>query len=100
MNTLRIETESRWDALALVEKLPRHRWHLVEPDAHSCDVYVTVAEEATDLPGDLVESIEHWLREREVEKVTVRGEERTYSVAAPAAPRSSIGTKARSSAPV
>ncbi|HEX5247537.1 MAG TPA: hypothetical protein VFW41_10455 [Gaiellaceae bacterium] len=32
MLTLRIETDNRWDALALTRKLARYHWFLVEPD--------------------------------------------------------------------
>jgi hypothetical protein len=64
MITVTIETDSAWDALSLVERLPGERWHLVEPDEESCDVCVTVPE-APELLDDLLDSIKHWLRDRE-----------------------------------
>ena len=30
---IRIESTSRWDALALTRSLGRYRWYLVEPEA-------------------------------------------------------------------
>jgi len=69
---LRIESESRWDALALTCKLARYHWFLVEPDSEHWDVYVPLADERCDeLPRDLHERIVDWLNEREINEVAV-----------------------------
>ena len=72
MVTLRIESETRWDALALTGKLARYHWFLVEPDSTHWDVYVPLdAEPTDDLPGDLLHRIAEWLDERDIETATI-----------------------------
>ena len=80
MPTLQIETSSRWDALALVNKLPRHRWYLVEPTAERWDVCLPVDDPAGALPADVRAAIELWLRERHLNAATIHAGERTYAV--------------------
>jgi len=80
MVTLRIETTSRWDALALAGRLARYPWYLVEPDACHWDVCVPLDEPASDLPPDLRSTIELWLRERKLELTTVQAGKRSFSV--------------------
>lgn len=38
MITLRIESHSRWDALALTRNLARYHWFLVGPDHQHWDI--------------------------------------------------------------
>jgi hypothetical protein len=75
MVTLRIESESRWDALALTRRLDRYHWFLVAPDPSHWDVYVPLGDEPRpQLPGDLQERIVDWLNEREIDEVAVHTE--------------------------
>jgi hypothetical protein len=70
--TLRIESGSRWDALALVRKLGRYHWFLVEPDLEHWDVYVSLDDEpSNDLPNELREPLLAWLDERHLERATI-----------------------------
>jgi hypothetical protein len=73
--TLRIESESRWDALALTRRLDRYHWFLVEPDPSHWDVYVPLGDEPRrELPRDLHDRIVDWLNERELDEVAVHTE--------------------------
>jgi hypothetical protein len=80
MVTLRIETSSRWDALALTQKLPRYSWYLVEPDSLHWDVCVPLEEPLTRLPADLHRAIELWRSERNVEPTSIRADDRTFDL--------------------
>jgi hypothetical protein len=80
MQTLQIETTSRWDALALVQKLPRYRWYLVEPDRRRWDVRLPLDESVTSLPADLRHAVRLWLRERHLESASIRIDGRTFEV--------------------
>jgi hypothetical protein len=70
MTTFRIETASRWDAIALTQRLQGYHWYLIEPDAHHWDVHVALDEPA-ELPDDLRRRITEWLCERKLEAATV-----------------------------
>jgi hypothetical protein len=70
--TLRIESGSRWDALALTRKLGRFHWFLVEPDFEHWDVYISLDDEPrNDLPNDLRDPLLEWLDERQLERTTI-----------------------------
>jgi anti-sigma B factor antagonist len=69
--TFRIESTSRWDALALAQRLARYNWFLVEPDQRHWDVCVPVEQGSSRLPDDLRRTIEGWLRERRLERTIV-----------------------------
>jgi hypothetical protein len=70
--TLRIESGSRWDALALTRKLGRFHWFLVEPDFEHWDVYISLDDEpSNDLPNDLRDPLLEWLDERQLERTTI-----------------------------
>lgn len=72
MVTLRIESESRWDALALTRKLDRYHWFLVEPEPEHWNVHVALATERCDeIPHDLHERIVDWLNERKIDEVAI-----------------------------
>jgi hypothetical protein len=86
MPTLQIETSSRWDALALADKLPRHRWYLVEPTAERWDVCLPVDDPAGGLPPDVRAAVEQWLCERGLEAATIHAGERTYALGASTSP--------------
>jgi hypothetical protein len=73
MTTFRIETESRWDAIALTASLRGYHWYLIEPDATHWDVHVAI-DEPVRLPDDLRRKIEAWLRERKLEAATVEAD--------------------------
>jgi hypothetical protein len=81
MPTLQIETSSPWDALALVGKLPRHHWYLVEPNAQRWDVCLPVDDPAGTLPADVRAAVEPWLDERRLDAATIHAGDRTYAVA-------------------
>ena len=80
--TLQIETTNRWDALALVHKLPRYRWYMFEPDARHWDVCVPLEEPVAELPDDFRLLIEAWVRERNLESASIRLGESTFEVGA------------------
>jgi hypothetical protein len=71
---VRVESTSRWDALALARKLPRYRWYLVEPDPEHWHVCVPLSEAAADLPDDLRKKLGQWLRERHLDAATIHAE--------------------------
>lgn len=72
MVTFRIESTSRWDALALANKLPRYNyWFLIEPDQHHWDVCVPLEQASPQVPEELRRTIIAWLRERHLEKTVI-----------------------------
>ena len=72
MVTLRIESESRWDALALTRRLDHYHWFLVEPDFEHWDVYVALrGESRAEFPLDLRQRIVDWMNERDIGEVAV-----------------------------
>ena len=77
---VRIESTSRWDALALTRSLVRYRWYLVEPDDARWDVYVELEEPVHELPDDLRRRIDGWLDERRLECVAVHAGERDFTL--------------------
>jgi len=80
--TVQIETPSPWDALALVKKLPRYHWYLVEPSAERWDVCVPLEDPPPGgLPADLRRMIELWLRERDLGAATIHAGAETYELA-------------------
>jgi hypothetical protein len=73
--TIRIESTTRWDALALARKLDRYHWFLVEPDLEHWVVHVSLEDEPTDaLPSELREPLLEWLDERRLEQATVHAQ--------------------------
>ncbi len=72
---IRIESASRWDALALTRRLGRYRWYLVEPDEKHWDVYVELDDEQPELLDDLRDRIDRWLAERRLDVVTIHAGE-------------------------
>jgi pimeloyl-CoA synthetase len=81
MVTFRVESTSRWDALALASKLARYRWYLVEPDERHWDVCVPVEQRSCKLPEELRRTIETWLRERGLENAVIHAGTEDYVVA-------------------
>lgn len=75
MVTLRIESSTRWDALALTQKLSGYHWFLVEPEAERWDICVPLDEKPQDdLPSDLEQCLLEWLNERGLEAATIHTE--------------------------
>jgi hypothetical protein len=72
---IRIESASRWDALALTRSLGRYRWYLVEPDEKHWDVYVELDDAPPELPEDLRDRIDRWVDERRLDAVTIHAGE-------------------------
>jgi hypothetical protein len=81
MVTFRVESTSRWDALALAGKLTRYRWYLIEPDDRHWDVCVSVEQACGDLPDELRRTIETWLSERRLNKTIVHARSEEHVVA-------------------
>lgn len=77
---VRIESHNRWDAMALAESLTRFRWFLVEPDRDRWDVCVSVETADADLPDDLLEEVEVWLRRRHLSETTAHLGRRDYTI--------------------
>jgi len=69
--SLWIESSSRWDALALVRKLGRFHWFLIEPDTQHWDVHVSLEDRDEELPSELAECVLEWLDERELDSAKV-----------------------------
>jgi hypothetical protein len=61
---VRIESDSRWDALALARTLGRYRWYLVQTDPRHWNVYVELGAESHELPEDLRSRIDAWAEQR------------------------------------
>lgn len=80
MVTFRVESTSRWDALALAHKLARYRWYLIEPDARHWDVCVPVEQPSHELPEELRRTIKTWLREGRLEKTIIHTDTDGYVV--------------------
>ena len=83
MVTFRVESTSRWDALALAGKLARYRWYLIEPDDRHWDVCVPVEQASGELPDELRHTIESWLCERRLRKTIVHARTDDYVIDAP-----------------
>jgi hypothetical protein len=62
--TVRIESPSRWDALALTRNLPRYKWHLLQTAPDRWYVCVHNDGSADELPEDLLARVRVWLNER------------------------------------
>ena len=69
--TFRVESTSRWDALALAHKLPRYNWYLIEPDPRHWNVCIPVEHARGVVPDDVRRTIKAWLRERGLKKAIV-----------------------------
>jgi hypothetical protein len=73
MNTsVRVETRSRWDALALAQRLPAYRWHLLQADAERWYVCVELAQQRDKVPRELTDAIQRWLGERQLATTVVQ----------------------------
>ena len=81
MPTIEIATTNRWDALALAGKLPTYHWYLVQPDRVHWEVRITVPDPVTSLPSDLRRVVEGWLRDRQLERTSIRAGGSTFDVA-------------------
>ena len=72
---VRIESTSRWDALALTQQLGRYRWYLVEPDAAHWNVYVDLGDASAEIPEDLRSRISVWAEQRGLGGATIHSDE-------------------------
>jgi hypothetical protein len=68
---LRIESTSRWDALALARRLGCYHRFLVELGPQHWDVCVTTDDPSDALPAEIADSVVQWLHERRLEQATV-----------------------------
>ena len=80
MVTFRVQSSSRWDALALASKLARYRWYLIEPDDRHWDVCVPVEQRSLELPDELRRTIQTWLRERHLAKTIIHTGTEAYII--------------------
>jgi anti-anti-sigma factor len=80
MVTFRVESTSRWDALALAGKLTRYHWYLIEPDDCHWDVCIPVEQPSRELPDELRRTIKTWLGERRLAKTIVHADAEDYVV--------------------
>jgi hypothetical protein len=62
--TIRIESHSRWDALALTRSLDRYRWHLLQTDPDHWYVCLSPQESPGELPDALLGVLRRWHQER------------------------------------
>jgi len=69
--TVRVESHSRWDALALARRLPAYRWHLLQADAEHWYVCIELAQQQDKLPSELTATIQRWLEERQLAATVV-----------------------------
>ena len=76
---LRIETDNRWDALALATRLNRYRWYLVEPDSRHFDLCIAVDVPTNELPDDLRAAVDAWLTDRGIDGATIESERRAWT---------------------
>jgi hypothetical protein len=72
---IRIESASRWDALALAQRLERYHWFLVDRGHGHWDVYVSAVHVRPDLPRDLRSRLDAWVNERRIEEAIVHSED-------------------------
>jgi hypothetical protein len=83
VTAIRIESPSRWDALALTRRLDRYHWYLVAPVETRWDVYVEVERPIKELPDDLRRRVADWLVERRLNGATIHAADGDFDVAAP-----------------
>jgi hypothetical protein len=81
MVTFRVESNNRWDPLALAGKLARYRWYLIEPDACHWHICVPVEQSSHGLPPELRRTIRSWLRERRLENAMIHTDREGYLIA-------------------
>jgi hypothetical protein len=81
---VRVETPSRWDALALARRLPAYRWHLLQADADHWHVCVELAQQRNKLPRELRDAIQRWLGERQLAATVVHTATDTCVIESPA----------------
>jgi hypothetical protein len=77
---LQVESDSRWDALALARRLTGYRWYLVEPSARRWEVRVALDTTAAGVPADLGTRIAGWLEERQLPPATIRSGGVAYTI--------------------
>jgi hypothetical protein len=83
VTAIRIESPSRWDALALTRRLDRYHWYLVAPAETRWDVYVEVERPLKKLPDDLRRQIDDWLVERRLNGATIHADGGDFRVSPP-----------------
>ena len=69
---IRIES-SRWDALALTQRLAPYHWFLVERGHDHWEVYLAVEEH--ELPHDLRTRLDAWVKERQIEAAIMHSDD-------------------------
>jgi hypothetical protein len=68
---IRIEVGNRWDAVALHERLFDRSSYLVKLNGHF-EVVLPAAQASEDVPAELLQRIEGWMRERSLRSATLR----------------------------
>jgi hypothetical protein len=77
---LQVESETRWDALALARRLSGYRWYIVEPAARRWEVRVAVDGAPAEILLELRSRISDWLEERRLPLATVRADGVEYTI--------------------
>ena len=81
--TARIRVGSRSDAVDLASRLNGYRWYLIVPDEEHWEVVVEFAGVPTELPGELHERIDDWLRARGLPSAHIRLRDAEFELGVP-----------------
>jgi hypothetical protein len=81
--TARVRVGSRSDAVDLAARLGGYRWYLIVPDEDHWEVVVEFSGASTDLPTDLRERIDEWLRARSLGSAHIRLGDTEVELSAP-----------------
>ena len=71
-STIRIESRSRWDAVALAHDLGGYHWHLVQTGLNEWHVCLRSDGQTRELSEDLVRRLQRWLDERNLPAARVQ----------------------------
>lgn len=81
--TVRIESESRWDALALTQRISAYRWYLIQPQHDRWWICLEFDnEEGISLSADLLERVRGWLHDRQLPAAVVHANDGDYTIQA------------------
>jgi hypothetical protein len=81
--TARVRVGSRSDAVDLAARLGGYRWYLIVPDEDHWEVVVEFSGTPTDLPTELRERIDEWLRARSLGSAHIRLGDTEVELSAP-----------------
>jgi hypothetical protein len=81
--TARLRVTSRSDAVDLAARLTGYRWYLIVPDEEHWEVVVEFGGAASELPRELRDRIDEWLRARSLPSARIRLGEIEIELGAP-----------------